>query len=112
MSATSALAQKYQPEDPIPPGAKGKIKLTMGVAETMYNKLLTFTDPIDGLLTIRIDGLGDTVDNLQETIDGMNERLAMESLQLNNKFVQLELSLSKLQNVSSFLAQQLSQLSK
>ena len=96
----------------ITPGAKGKIKLTMGVAETMYNKLLTFTDPIDGLLTIRIDGLGDTVDNLQETIDGMNERLAMESLQLNNKFVQLELSLSKLQNVSSFLAQQLSQLSK
>jgi len=25
VSATSALAQKYQPEDPIPPGAKGKI---------------------------------------------------------------------------------------
>ncbi|MFQ5685571.1 MAG: flagellar filament capping protein FliD [Candidatus Scalindua sp.] len=96
----------------ITPGAKDTAKLTMGVAETMYNKLVTFTDPIDGLVTIRIDGLGDTVDNLQETIDGMNERLAMESLKLNNKFVQLELNLSKLQNVSSFLAQQLAQLSK
>ncbi len=94
------------------PGAKDTIKLTMGVAETMYNKLLTFTDSIDGLVTIRIDGLGDTVDNLQETIDGMNERLAIEALTLNNKFVQLELSLSKLQSVSNFLAQQLAQLSK
>ncbi len=96
----------------ITPGAKDTTKLTMGVAETMYNKLLGFTDSIDGLVTIRIDGLGDTVENLQETIDGMNERLAMESLQLNNKFVQLELNLSRLQNVSSFLAAQLSQLSK
>lgn len=96
----------------ITPGAKDTAKLTMGVAETMYNKLLAFTDPIDGLVTIRIDGLGDTVDNLQESIDGMNERLAMESVKLNNKFVQLELNLSKLQNVSSFLAQQLAQLSK
>jgi flagellar capping protein FliD len=84
----------------------------MGVAETMYNKLLVFTDSFDGLLTIRIDGLGDTVDNLQETIDGMNERLVMESLMLNNKFVQLELNLSKLQSVSNFLAQQLAQLAK
>jgi flagellar capping protein FliD len=96
----------------ITPGAKDTAKLTMGVAETMYNKLLAFTDAFDGLVTIRIDGLGDTVDNLQETIDGMNERLAMEALVLNNKFVQLELSLAKLQSVSSFLAQQLGQLSK
>ena len=96
----------------ITPGDKDTVKLTMGVAETMYNKLLAFTDVFDGLVTIRIDGLGDTVDNLQETIDGMNERLAMEATVLNNKFVQLELNLSKLQNVSSFLAQQLAQLSK
>jgi len=96
----------------ITPGAKDKIELTMGVAETMYNRLFTFTDSIDGLLTIRIDGLGDTVDNLQETIDGMNERLAIEALMLNNKFVQLELSLSKLQSISNFLAQQLAQLNK
>jgi flagellar hook-associated protein 2 len=94
------------------PGDKDTIELTMGVAETMYNKLLVFTDSIDGLLTIRIDGLGDTVDNLQETIDGMNERLSIEALMLNNKFVQLELSLSKLQSLSNFLATQLSQLSK
>ncbi|MBS1257300.1 MAG: hypothetical protein MAG551_00342 [Candidatus Scalindua arabica] len=96
----------------ITPGAKDTIKLTMGVAETMYSKLLTFTDAFDGLVTIRIDGLDETVDNLQESIDGMNERLAMESTKLSNKFVQLELNLSKLQNVSSFLAQQLGQLSK
>jgi hypothetical protein len=94
------------------PGAKDTVKLTMGVADTMYSKLLAFTDAFDGLVTIRIDGLGDTVDNLQETIDGMNERLAIESLILSNKFIQLELSLSKLQNVSIFLAQQLSQLSR
>jgi flagellar hook-associated protein 2 len=94
------------------PGARDTAKLTMGVAETMYSKLLAFTDAFDGLVTIRIDGLGDTVDNLQETIDGMNLRLASEAAILNNKFVQLELSLSKLQNVSSFLAQQLAQLSR
>lgn len=94
------------------PGTKDTAKLTMGVAETMYSRLLAFTDAFDGLITIRIDGLGDTVDNLQETIDGMNLRLESEAAILNNKFVQLELSLSKLQNISSFLAQQLAQLSR
>lgn len=96
----------------ITPGSKDKVKLTMGVAEQMYNKVYTFTDSIDGTIKIRTDGLEDTIEDLQETIDGMNERLAMETLQLNNKFVQLELNLAKLQNVSSFLSQQLNSLTK
>ncbi len=84
----------------------------MGVAELMYNNLTTMTDQFDGLLTIRMDGLQDTIDDKQETILAMEGRLVQEAARLNYQFVQLELNLSKLNSVSAFMAQQLSQLSK
>ena len=93
-------------------GSKGNVKLTIGVAAEMYNKLDFFTDQFDGLLTVRMDGLQDTIDSLQDTIDGMEERLVMERIRLENQFVQLEVSLARLQTISSFLTQQLGLLSK
>jgi flagellar hook-associated protein 2 len=93
-------------------GAKGNVKLTIGVAEEMYRELDFFTDQYDGLLTIRMDGLQDTIDDIQDTINDMEVRLVLEQLRLENQFVQLELSLSKLQSMSAFLSQQLSSLSR
>jgi len=93
-------------------GPKGNVKLTTGVGEQMYNNVDSIIDQFDGLLTIRMDGLQDTIDDMQKTIFAMEGRLAMETLRLNNQFVALELNLSKLQSVSSFMAQQLGQLSK
>ncbi|MBO1225341.1 MAG: flagellar filament capping protein FliD [Candidatus Scalindua sediminis] len=92
-------------------GSKGNVKLTIGVAEEMYRELDFFTDQFDGLLTVRMDGLQDTIDSLQDTIDGMEERLVMERIRLENQFVQLELSLARLQTISSFLTKQLGLLS-
>ncbi|MCP4270039.1 MAG: hypothetical protein GY777_31440, partial [Candidatus Brocadiaceae bacterium] len=94
------------------PDGKGFVKVTMGVAELMYNNMTTITDQIDGLLTIRMDGLQDTIDGKQKTILAMEDRLLKEEARLNYQFLQLELNLSKLQSVSSFLATQLGQLSK
>jgi flagellar hook-associated protein 2 len=93
-------------------GSKGNVKLTMGVAELMYNDLDSITDQFDGLLTIRMDGLQDTIDDMQESIIASEGRLAMETLRLNKTFVALELNLSKLQSVSSFMAQQLAQFAR
>ena len=93
-------------------GLKGNVKLTIGVAEEMYNELTSFTDGIDGLVTIRTDGLQDTIDNLQETIDGMEVRLVMEQIRLENQFIHMEISLARLQSISSFLTQQLGSLSR
>ncbi len=93
-------------------GAKGDVKLTMGAAELMYRDVDSITDQYDGLLTVRMDGLQDIIDNMQESILASEERLAMETLKLNKTFVALELNLSKLQSVSSFLATQLGQLAK
>ncbi|KHE91935.1 MAG: hypothetical protein SCABRO_02309 [Candidatus Scalindua brodae] len=84
----------------------------MGVGELMYNDVDSITDQFDGLLTIRMDGLQDIIDNMQKSIVASEGRLAMETLKLNKQFVALELNLSKLQSVSSFLAQQLGQLAK
>jgi len=94
----------------ITPGSKGNVKLTIGVAEELYNELDYFTDGIDGLVSVRIDGLQDTVDNLQDTINGMENRLVSEQLRLENQFVQLELSLSRLQTINAFLSRQLNAL--
>ncbi len=91
-------------------GSKGNVKLTIGVAEELYRKLDYFTDQFDGLVTVKMDGLEDTIEDLQDTIDDMEARLVMERIRLENQFVQLELSLSRLQTVSSFLSQQLGSL--
>jgi len=93
-------------------GSKGNVRLTMGVGEMMYNNVDSVTDQFDGLLTIRMDGLQDTIDDMQDSVVAMEKRLAMETLRLNKTFVALELNLSKLQSVSSFMAQQLGQLSQ
>lgn len=93
-------------------GSKGSVKLTLGVAELMYNNMITITDQVDGLLTIRTKGLQDTIDNMQVNILEMEKRLVNEEARLNYQFTQLELNLSRLQSVSSFMAQQLNQLSK
>ncbi|GAX60020.1 flagellar hook-associated 2 domain protein [Candidatus Scalindua japonica] len=93
-------------------GTKGNVKLTMGVGELMHSDVDSIIDQFDGLLTIRMDGLQDTIDDMQNSILGMEERLAMETLRLNEQFVALELNLSKLQSVSSFMAQQLGMLGK
>ncbi len=91
-------------------GSKGNVKLTIGVAEELYRELDYFTDQFDGLVTVKMDGLEDTIEDLQDTIDDMEARLVMERIRLENQFVQLELSLSRLQTVSSFLSQQLGSL--
>ena len=93
-------------------GSKGNVKLTRGAAEKMFYNMDTLINSIDGLLTIRMDGLQNTIDNQQEGIDDMEKRLASEQSILEFKFIQLELNLSRLQSVSSFLSQQLGSLSK
>jgi flagellar capping protein FliD len=95
----------------ITPGPKGDVKLTIGVAEEMYRELDFFIDQYDGLVTIRMDGLKDTIDDIQDTITGMEVRLVMEQMRLENQFVALEMALAKLQTMSSFLARQLNSLS-
>jgi flagellar hook-associated protein 2 len=93
-------------------GSKGNVKLTMGVGERMFNDIDSIIDQFDGLLTIRMDGLQDTIDNMQKSILAMEGRLAMETLRLNQQFVALELNLSKLQSISSFMSQQLAQIAR
>jgi len=93
-------------------GGKGTVTLTKGVAEQMFYNIDSIVNSFDGLLTIRMDGLQDSIDNLQETIEGMEARLTTEQSNLEYKFVQLELNLARLQSVSSFLSQQLGSLSQ
>ncbi|GJQ60187.1 MAG: hypothetical protein D8M57_03215 [Candidatus Scalindua sp. AMX11] len=93
-------------------GDKGTVTLTKGVAEQMFYNIDSIVNSIDGLLTVRMDGLQDSIDNLQGTIDDMEDRLTTEQSNLEYKFVQLELNLARLQSVSSFLSQQLGSLSK
>ncbi len=90
----------------------GDVNLTMGSGELMYRDVDSITDQFNGLLTIRMDGIQDTIDDMSKSILASEERLAMEALKLNKQFVALELNLSKLQSVSSFMSQQLSQLAK
>lgn len=93
-------------------GTKGNVKLTIGIAEQMYNFLNAYTNTVDGSLKYRMDSLDNIIDNLDDTIDGMMERLGKEQISLENKFVRLELALAKLKSMSNFLSMQLGILSR
>ncbi|MBN1904142.1 MAG: flagellar filament capping protein FliD, partial [Deltaproteobacteria bacterium] len=92
-------------------GNVGNIKFTAGVAELFERALYNITDSIDGYVANKIDSLSDQIDNKDEIIDNANARLDRKMEAMINRFVVMELALSKLQSQSQWLSSQLSTLS-
>ncbi|MFH1625837.1 MAG: flagellar filament capping protein FliD [Pseudomonadota bacterium] len=92
-------------------GGQGDVKLTLGVAAQMYNELDFVTDPYDGYVTARMDGIDNVIDDLQDQIEAMEVRLEMQRQRLVNQFVAMEQALSAIKNISNWLSQQISSLS-
>ena len=87
-------------------GAQGKVKITMGVGELMDRKLFDITDQYDGYLAFRLDSLGDKIGGFDTKIEEMEALLDQKTELMINKFVAMELALSKIQQVSNWLTGQ------
>ena len=87
--------------------AQGNVKVTMGVAELFDRELYGITDPIDGYVSFKQDSLQNSIDSFETQIENMEAFLDRKTESLINRFVAMELSLSKIQNQSDWLTGQI-----
>lgn len=85
----------------------GSVKLTYGVAELFNNILYQMTDTIEGYVTFKQTSLQDSITNFTDQISQMEDLLDKKQETMINRFVAMELALSKIQNQSNWLAAQL-----
>ena len=94
-----------------PAGAEtATIRLSMGVAPEIANRLSIITDSTDGTVTQEKDHIDTVIENLNEQIDDQTYRLSLIRQKYVYEFTQMELQLSRLQQQSSYLSSQLASL--
>ena len=88
-------------------GAQGNVKIVMGVAELFDRILDDITNAADGYLDYRIESMGNRIDDFEDNIEEMEARLNRKMESLINRFVAMELALSKIQTQSNWLSAQI-----
>jgi flagellar hook-associated protein 2 len=91
-------------------GFVGNITFSSGVGIQLESTLESLTDPENGLLTSRVDGIDASIKDLDEQVENLEERIQAEGARLRAQFGSLEILLSQFQSTSTFLTNQLSQL--
>jgi flagellar hook-associated protein 2 len=86
----------------------GKIKLTVGVAELFKRTLFSITDSSDGYAAFKQTSMQDQIEGFKNQIEDIEARLQLKMEAMINRFVAMEMALSKIQNMSNWLAGQLS----
>ncbi|MBI4569910.1 MAG: flagellar filament capping protein FliD [Planctomycetes bacterium] len=81
---------------------------TRGVGGRFHDEVNLITDPIDGTIAARTDGLDSQVKDFEEQIERQEERIEKVRERLQREFTQLEIFLGQSQNTASRLNQQLS----
>ncbi|MBW1913887.1 MAG: flagellar filament capping protein FliD [Deltaproteobacteria bacterium] len=103
-TSVEGLAIKYTGTDT---GNQGEVTVTMGVAELFSRSLYNMTDPYEGYVAFKLDSLGDRISSYDSRIDDMEALLSKRTDFMINRFVAMELALSKIQNMSNWLTGQL-----
>ncbi|UCH07609.1 MAG: flagellar hook protein, partial [Deltaproteobacteria bacterium] len=89
-------------------GDVGNIKLTLGTAELFDRVLFNITDAYEGYVGFKQDSLQNTINNLETQIEQMEARLSAKMENMINRFVAMEVALSKIQSQSQWLSGQIS----
>jgi flagellar hook-associated protein 2 len=89
-------------------GSYGTINLSLGVAETFNRKLNNLVDDsLNGPLSAEIDTINSTIKDFDNTIDDMEGRLTLFEENLRNRFINLEIILSRLESQRESFSQSL-----
>jgi flagellar hook-associated protein 2 len=91
-------------------GARGTANFTMGFAYQL-NTLTTNILADDGMLATKTDGINSSITRLTSQQDALNARLTMIEANYRAQFSALDTLISSMQTTSSFLTQQLAQIS-
>jgi flagellar hook-associated protein 2 len=82
--------------------------LTVGVAELFKRTLFSITDSSDGYAAFKQTSIQDQIEGFENQIEDMDARLQLKTEAMINRFVTMEMALSKIQNMSNWLSGQLS----
>lgn len=92
-------------------GVESKVTFNRGFASRLQRASDSIARSIDGSIARRTKGIQNEIKDLQEQIDVQEARLAVRRDKLFQRFVELEVLLGQFQTQSTFLNQQLSQIS-
>jgi flagellar hook-associated protein 2 len=92
-------------------GAEATLTWARGFAARLDRAVDAISRSVDGSIARRTKGIQTQIDDLRDQIADQEERLAARRERLFKRFTDLETALSRFQTQSSFLEQQLSQLS-
>jgi flagellar hook-associated protein 2 len=88
-------------------GNVGNITLTLGIAELFERALYSITDPYAGYVTFKQTSLQNSISGFETQIEQMETRLDKKMEMMINRFVLMELALSRIQSQSNWLSGQL-----
>ncbi|HPL62874.1 MAG TPA: flagellar filament capping protein FliD [Syntrophales bacterium] len=81
--------------------------LTLGIADILDRQLGFITDSTDGYVAFKQTSLDGSIESYDDQIELLEATLARKQEQMINRFVAMELALSKIQNQSNWLASQI-----
>lgn len=85
----------------------GTVTFITGVAEQFSRTLSVITDPLDGYVAFKRESLGNTITAQEAQIERVNEFLNLKAQRMIDRFVAMEVALSKMQSQSDWLAGQI-----
>ena len=85
----------------------GTITLTLGVAELFDRALYNMIDSVDGYVAFKEDSLQDRISDFEDQTEDMEARLDRKMELMINRFVAMEIALSKIKNQSEWLTGQI-----
>ena len=88
-------------------GAVGAVTLTLGTAELFDRALFNMTDDYEGYVAFKQDSLQDRIADFDDEIKEMQDRLDKKMEAMINRFVAMEIVLSKINNQSQWLTGQI-----
>jgi flagellar hook-associated protein 2 len=107
-SSVEGLTIKYTGTDT---GDQGTVNITMGIAELFNRALFDITDSFEGYLAYKIDSLGDRISDMDLEIETAELLLGQRLERMINRFVAMEVAISRIQSMSSWLTSQINTLS-
>lgn len=89
----------------------GTVKLTLGIGELFSRSLFNMTDSLEGYVAFKQTSLQNEIDGYKTQVEQMEALLSKKQETMTNRFVAMELALSKIQSQSSWLTSQLNTIS-
>ncbi len=77
---------------------------TNGIGNQFYNYVTGLTDSVNGLITIKTNGLQSSVTRISDDISQLNDRLSRTEEDLRTRFAALEAMLTQMSSQSSYLS--------